>query len=107
MITTKQFSGKKKLLIQAIIVLIGLFIFASWVTKILFVERFYSERRIKKEDASMPQKTPDDPAVTEGVESFLRMKYAPIPSEDLPWWDDPQLGSCTNSATQDTVLKVD
>ena len=45
--------------------------------------------------------------MTEDVESFLRMKYASIPIQDLPWWDDTQLGSCKNSAIQDTVLKVD
>jgi len=111
MITKIQFSGKNYFFIQAIIFLVVLFIFANWVTS--YVEIFDPESELKRlKYTSIPQTIlePDGPAdikVTEYVASFLRMKYATIPSEDLPWWDDPHLGSCKNSTIQDTVLKLD
>ena len=41
------------------------------------------------------------------VESATRRKYHAIPRQALPWWDDPELRSCKDPNTRDTVSRVD
>ena len=85
---SKRFSEKHRLLYRAVILIVLLICFKMFFTQ--------KESCVSKKLAAEKSKQVTIESVT-----------LTIPSQDLPWWDDPELRSCKVSNIRDTVSILD
>ena len=108
---------KKVLILIVLLICFKIFFMKneSCVSKKLAAEKSKQERTFKAEysgnyDSGVSQTKSYQLAtidVDKYVESATRRKYHAIPRQALPWWDDPELRSCKDPNTRDTVSRVD